>query len=89
MNYGFGYFGSGYSGGYWDRDRFFYNRKLCNLIHTGKARPSLIVSHELPLDQAPGAYKSFDERETGWTKVILKPGKQKAKTKSAKQAAEA
>ena len=52
-----------------------YNRKLCNLIHTGKARPSLIVSHELPLDQAPGAYKSFDKRETGWTKVVLKPGK--------------
>ena len=61
-----------------------YNRKLCNLIHTGKARPSLIVSHELPLDQAPEAYKSFDEREDGWTKVVLKPGKQKAKTKSAK-----
>ena len=52
-----------------------YNRKLCNLIHTGKARPSLIVSHELPLDQAPGAYKSFDKREDGWTKVVLKPGK--------------
>ena len=56
-----------------------YNRKLCNLIHTGKAKPSLIVSHELSLDQAPDAYKSFDERENGWTKVVLKPGKQKAK----------
>ena len=66
-----------------------YNRKLCNLIHTGKARPSLIVSHELPLDQATEAYKRFDERENGWTKVVLKPGKQKAKTKSAKQTAEA
>ena len=64
-----------------------YNRKLCNLIHTGKARPSLIVSHELPLDQAPGAYKSFDERETGWTKVILKPGKQTVKKAATKREA--
>lgn len=51
-----------------------YNRKLCNLIEVGKAKPSWIVSHELPLDQAPEAYKNFDERKDGWTKVVLKPG---------------
>ena len=51
-----------------------YNRKLCNLIEVGKAKPSWIVSHELPLDQAPDAYKNFDERKPGWTKVVLKPG---------------
>ena len=50
-----------------------YNRKLCNLIEVGKAKPSWIVSHELPLDQAPDAYKNFDERKDGWTKVVLKP----------------
>ena len=52
-----------------------YNRKLCNLIEAGKAKPSWIISHELPLDQGPDAYKSFDERKDGWTKVVLKPGK--------------
>ena len=52
-----------------------YNRKLCNLIEVGKAKPSWIVSHELPLDEAPDAYKNFDERKPGWTKVVLKPGK--------------
>ena len=52
-----------------------YNRKLCNLIEAGKAKPSWIISHELPLDQAPEAYRSFDERKDGWTKVVLKPGK--------------
>ena len=52
-----------------------YNRKLCNLIAAGKAKPSWIISHELPLDQAPEAYKNFDERKDGWTKVVLKPGK--------------
>lgn len=30
INYGFGYFGSGYVGGYWDRGRFFYNRDYNN-----------------------------------------------------------
>ncbi|GAB3478133.1 glutathione-independent formaldehyde dehydrogenase [Polaromonas eurypsychrophila] len=52
-----------------------YNRKLCNLIHAGKARPSGIVSHELSLDEAPQAYENFDKRKDGWTKVVLKPGK--------------
>ena len=30
-------------------------------------------SDELPLDQAPEAYKHFDARDDGWTKVVLKP----------------
>jgi glutathione-independent formaldehyde dehydrogenase len=50
-----------------------YNRNLRNLIHQGRAKPSWIVSHELALDEAPGAYKHFDERDQGWTKVILHP----------------
>ncbi len=28
INYGFGYVGVGYEGGYWDHDRFFYNRAV-------------------------------------------------------------
>lgn len=52
-----------------------YNRRLANLIQAGKATPSMIVSHELALDQAPEAYDKFDKRAKGWTKVILKPGK--------------
>jgi threonine dehydrogenase-like Zn-dependent dehydrogenase len=31
-----------------------------------------LVSHELPLEQAPDAYRHFDAREDGWTKVVLK-----------------
>jgi glutathione-independent formaldehyde dehydrogenase len=50
-----------------------YNRYLRNLIHAGRATPSWIVSHELGLNDAPDAYKHFDEREEGWTKVILHP----------------
>ena len=51
-----------------------YNRKLCNLIEAGKAEPSQIISHEMRLDQASEAYKNFDERNDGWTKVVLRPG---------------
>jgi glutathione-independent formaldehyde dehydrogenase len=51
-----------------------YNRHLRNLIAQEKVKPSWIVSHDLPLEQAPEAYKHFDAREQGWTKVVLHPG---------------
>jgi glutathione-independent formaldehyde dehydrogenase len=57
-----------------------YNRYLCNLIHTGRAKPSWIVSHELLLDEAPEAYKHFDARDKGWTKVILHPAQRRRGT---------
>jgi glutathione-independent formaldehyde dehydrogenase len=50
-----------------------YNRLLCELIAVGKAQPSFLVSHELPLDEAPDAYRHFDARDDGWTKVVLRP----------------
>ena len=51
-----------------------YNRMLSRLIEHDKVKPSWIVSHELPLEQAPEAYANFDQRKEGWTKVVLKPG---------------
>lgn len=59
-----------------------YNRHLCRLIESDRARPSFIVSHELPLEQAAEGYKHFDAREDGWTKVVLKPGMRKAALRS-------
>ncbi|MCY1144168.1 zinc-binding dehydrogenase [Actinoplanes sp. Pm04-4] len=50
-----------------------YNRQLRDLIITGKAQPSFIVSHEIGLDKAPDAYDKFDKRIDGYTKVLLKP----------------
>jgi glutathione-independent formaldehyde dehydrogenase len=50
-----------------------YNTELRDLIIAGKATPSLLVSHELPLDQAVDAYDKFDKRADGYTKVILHP----------------
>ena len=51
-----------------------YNAYLRDLIVAGKAKPSFIVSHRVGLDEAPEAYRRFDQRRDGYTKVILKPG---------------
>ena len=50
-----------------------YNRQLRDLLITGRAKPSFIVSHELNLDQAVEGYDHFDKRDKGWTKVLLHP----------------
>lgn len=50
-----------------------YTRQRRYLIAGGTAEPSFIVSHELPLDRAPEVYEHFDDRDHGWTKVVLHP----------------
>jgi threonine dehydrogenase-like Zn-dependent dehydrogenase len=62
-----------------------YNRYLANLIHTERANPSWIVSHELSLDEAPEAYEKFDCRADGWTKVLLHPGNERKPRASRKE----
>ncbi len=51
-----------------------YDRRLRDLITEGRATPSFVVSHELPLDEAPEAYRAIDQRLDGYTKIVLKPG---------------
>ena len=50
-----------------------YNAHLRDLIIADRAKPSFVVSHEIALDEAPAAYKKFDRREDGYTKVVLHP----------------
>ena len=50
-----------------------YNRQLMNLIHYGRANLSRMISHRLGLEEASNAYRHFDARDEGWTKVVLKP----------------
>ncbi|GJL58898.1 MAG: glutathione-independent formaldehyde dehydrogenase [Nitrospirales bacterium] len=50
-----------------------YNRQLCNLIEVGKAKPSFLVTQELPLRDGPKAYRHFDAQDNGWVKVLLHP----------------
>ncbi|KAF9491429.1 hypothetical protein BDN71DRAFT_1398390, partial [Pleurotus eryngii] len=57
-----------------------YNCYLRDLIISGCAKPSFIVSHNLPLSEALGVYEKFDKRVDGYTKVLLHPwGKHKTK----------
>jgi glutathione-independent formaldehyde dehydrogenase len=51
-----------------------YDRQLRDLITEGRARPGFVVSHELPLVEAPDAYREADQRVDGYTKVVLRPG---------------
>ena len=50
-----------------------YNEQLRDLIIAGKVKPSMIVSHHIPLEEAPDAYAKFDKRVDGYTKVIINP----------------
>ncbi|KAK2616857.1 hypothetical protein QQS21_000235 [Conoideocrella luteorostrata] len=50
-----------------------YNRYLRDLIISGKAKPSFVVSHEIGIDQAEIAYEKFDKRTDGYTKVLIHP----------------
>ncbi|GJN76891.1 hypothetical protein PLIIFM63780_000379 [Purpureocillium lilacinum] len=50
-----------------------YNRYLRDLIISGKAKPSFVVSHEIGLEDAESAYDKFDRRVDGYTKVIIHP----------------
>ncbi len=50
-----------------------YDRQLRDLITEGRASPSFVVSHELPLDQAPDAYRRSAQQMDGFLKVVLRP----------------
>jgi threonine dehydrogenase-like Zn-dependent dehydrogenase len=51
-----------------------YLPKLLDYIVRGDIDPSLIISHEASIDDAPDLYDLFARREGGCTKVVLKPG---------------
>jgi len=46
---------------------------LLPLVAGGRIRPQDVVTHRLPLSQAPDAYRRFDAREDGVLKVLLDP----------------
>jgi threonine dehydrogenase-like Zn-dependent dehydrogenase len=50
-----------------------YLAPLLKKIEAGEIDPSFIITHRVPLEQAPQAYKTFREKEDGCIKVVLKP----------------
>jgi threonine dehydrogenase-like Zn-dependent dehydrogenase len=50
-----------------------YMRPLLAKIEAREIDPSFVVTHRLPLEQAPEAYKAFRDKEDGCIKVVLHP----------------
>ncbi len=50
-----------------------YIAPLMPLIQQGKVDPTKIITHRLPLEDAPQGYRIFDHKEEQAIKVILKP----------------
>jgi threonine dehydrogenase-like Zn-dependent dehydrogenase len=50
-----------------------YMRPLLERIRRGDIDPSFVISHTLPLDEAPRAYRMFRDKENDCTKVVMKP----------------
>ena len=50
-----------------------YLPALLQLILDGKIDTTDLISHRLPLEQAPEAYKNFHDNPNEWTKVVLTP----------------
>lgn len=55
-----------------------YTKDLLAKIEDGTLDTTFLISHRLPLEDAPRGYKNFKEEQDSWTKVILKPGMEKA-----------
>jgi glutathione-independent formaldehyde dehydrogenase len=49
-----------------------WNRKLRDMIVSGAAKPSSVVSHRISIDETPAAFAKFVARVDGYIKVVLK-----------------
>jgi threonine dehydrogenase-like Zn-dependent dehydrogenase len=50
-----------------------YMRPLLERIRNREIDPSFVISHRLPLDQAPQGYEMFKNKEDNCTKIVLRP----------------
>jgi threonine dehydrogenase-like Zn-dependent dehydrogenase len=55
-----------------------YLPRLLALIEEGKIDPSFIISHHLPLEDAPEGYAMFRDKQEECTKIVLRPGMARA-----------
>jgi threonine dehydrogenase-like Zn-dependent dehydrogenase len=48
-----------------------YTRPLLNRIEQGEIDPSFVITHRLPLEEAPNAYETFKQKQDDCVKVVL------------------
>jgi threonine dehydrogenase-like Zn-dependent dehydrogenase len=58
-----------------------YIPDLVSKVRSGEVDPLKVLTQMEPLTSAIDAYKAFDERQSGWIKVELKPSQLSARTK--------
>src|SRR5690606_21154367 len=51
-----------------------YMQPLLERIERGEIDPAFIITHRLPLDDAPAAYRLFRDKQDGCVKVVMQPG---------------
>ena len=51
-----------------------YTKELLGRIGEGEIDTTFMISHRLPLEDAPRGYENFADNQNDWTKVVLKPG---------------
>lgn len=50
-----------------------YMQPLLERIDKGEIKPDVIISHRLSLEEAPGAYDSFLNKQDEFTKIVMQP----------------
>jgi threonine dehydrogenase-like Zn-dependent dehydrogenase len=50
-----------------------YLPRLLEHIQKGDIDPSFVITHQVPLDEAPEMYKTFRDKKDGCIKVVMKP----------------
>jgi threonine dehydrogenase-like Zn-dependent dehydrogenase len=48
-----------------------YTQQLLKMIEEGQIDTTFLISHHLPLEDAPIGYKNFHDKQNEWTKVVL------------------
>jgi threonine dehydrogenase-like Zn-dependent dehydrogenase len=50
-----------------------YMRPLLDRIRNGEVDPGFVISHTMPLEEAPQGYEMFRDKQDDCTKIVLKP----------------
>lgn len=53
-----------------------YMQPLLKRVQNGEIDPSFVITHRLSLDEAPGAYRTFRDKQDQCIKVVLDPWKE-------------
>lgn len=51
-----------------------YMRPLLKRIENGEIDPTFVITHHMPLSEAPNGFKIFNEKQDECIKIVLKPG---------------